>query len=265
MLRVTSKDGTTIAYDRLGSGPPLILVDGALCYRAMGPNPPLAKLLADRFTVYTYDRRGRGESSNGAVYAVQREVEDIEALIGEAGGSAHLYGISSGAVLALEASQAGLPVRKLALYEAPFMVDDTRKPVPADYLGRLNRMLAEDQRGAAVKHFMKNAVGLPGWLVALFGLMPGWSKTKAAAHTLPYDAMILGDTVSCKPLPMGRWAAVKAATLVISGGKSPQWIRNANAELAAVLPNARHSTLVGQTHMVKPAVLAPMLEEFFGA
>ncbi len=263
MPKVQSKDGTTIAYDKLGSGPSLILVDGALCYRASGPNQPLAELLASQFTVYTYDRRGRGESTNELPYAVQREVEDIEALMHEAGGSAHLYGISSGAALALEAAQAGLPVRKLALYEAPFMVDDTRRPVPADYLDRLNAMLAENRRGAAVKHFMKNAVGLPGIIVALFGFMPGWSKLKGVAHTLPYDAQILGDTVFCKPLPKDRWAAVKISTLVIGGSKSQKWIRNANVELAKILPNARHQTLEGQTHIVKPGALAPVLEEFF--
>jgi pimeloyl-ACP methyl ester carboxylesterase len=264
MPNVTSKDGTAIAYDKVGSGPALILVDGALCYRASGPNGPLAKLLAPRFTVYTYDRRGRGDSGEAGPYSVEREVEDIDALIQEAGGQALVYGISSGAALALEAAQRGLPIRKLALYEAPFMVDDTRRPVSDDYVPRLKALIADSRRGAAVKLFMKEAVGLPGIVVALMGIMPGWSKLKGVAHTLPYDAAILGDTVSCKPLPKDRWAKATVPTLVVGGGKSPQWIRNANIELARVLPNARHRTLEGQTHIVKPAALAPVLEEFFG-
>src|SRR5262245_53932823 len=125
---VTSRDGTTITYNRAGSGPALILVDGALCTREKGPNGPLAQQLADQFTVHWYDRRGRGDSTDTAPYAVEREIEDLAALIADAGGSAHLYGISSGGVLALEAALRGLPVEKLALYEAPLVVDDSRPP-----------------------------------------------------------------------------------------------------------------------------------------
>jgi pimeloyl-ACP methyl ester carboxylesterase len=260
-----SKDGTAIAYTRIGQGPALILVDGALCYRASGPNTPLAQQLAEQFTVYTYDRRGRGESGDTAPYAVEREVEDIAALIAEAGGTAHLYGISSGAALALEAANRGLAVRKLALYEAPFIVDASRKPVPNDYLPRLEALLDTGDRAAAVKHFMKNAVGLPGLMVAMMGLMPGWSKLKAVAHTLPCDARILGDTVSGKPLMAQRWQGVEAPTLVISGSKSQQWIQAAMKQLAHVLPGAEHRTLEGQAHIVKPRALAPVLADFFRA
>lgn len=258
-----SKDGTAIAHSTIGQGPALILVDGALCYRASGPNTPLAKQLADQFTVYTYDRRGRGESSDTKPYAVEREVEDIASLIAEAGGTAHVYGISSGAALALEAANRGLNVRKLALYEAPFIVDTSRKPVPDDYLPRLESLLAAGNRAAAVKLFMRDAVGLPGLFVAMMGLMPGWSKLKGVAHTLPHDARVLGDTVNGKPLAAERWPRVQMPSLVISGTKSQHWIQSSMRALAKVLPAAEFKPLEGQTHVVKPAALAPMLKNFF--
>jgi pimeloyl-ACP methyl ester carboxylesterase len=153
MQNVLSKDGTPIAFDRTGKGPAIVLVDGALCYRASGPSGPLAALLAAEFTVFTYDRRGRGDSGNLAAYAIEREVEDIEALIHEAGGSAFVYGISSGAALALEAANHGLAIKKLALYEAPFIVDDSRPPIPNDYLAQLNGLISADRRGDAVNSF----------------------------------------------------------------------------------------------------------------
>jgi pimeloyl-ACP methyl ester carboxylesterase len=259
---VTSSDGTTIAFDRTGDGPPVILVDGALCYRRSGPNPALATQLADRFTVYTYDRRGRGESGDTPPHAVEREVEDIAALIEEAGGSAHVYGISSGAALSLEAANRGLAISKLALYEAPFIVDDSRAPLPADYVQQLQRLLAADRRGEAVKLFLRQ-VGVPGVLLALFPLMPAWSRLKGVAHTLPYDAAALGDTQAGNPLPTDRWNAVAAPTLSIVGGKSPAWMKHGMQSLSEVLPNARHETLPGQNHMVKAKALAPMLADFF--
>jgi pimeloyl-ACP methyl ester carboxylesterase len=154
MNTVRSKDGTFIAFDRAGDGPPIILVDGALCYRASGPMGPLSKLLTPHFTVFTYDRRGRGDSSNTAPYSAEREIEDIDALIKEAGGSAFVYGISSGAALALEAANCGLAIKGLALYEAPFIVDATHPPIPEDFLARLNELIASDRRGDAVKMFL---------------------------------------------------------------------------------------------------------------
>lgn len=263
MDEVTSRDGTTIAFDRSGDGSPLILVDGALCYRASGPNRPLAEQLAQHFTVYTYDRRGRGDSGDTAPYAVQREVEDIEALIDHAGGSAFLYGISSGAALALEAANRGLPIEKLALYEAPFVVDGSRPPVPGDYPGRLAELIASDRRGEAVRLFMTEGVRVPAIFVATMRFMPAWPKIKSVAHTLPYDTEIMRDRQSGEPLPTGRWDSVKAPTLVIAGGKSPAWMRHGMGQLAGVLPNARQRTLDGQTHLVKPKALAPVLVEFF--
>jgi pimeloyl-ACP methyl ester carboxylesterase len=170
-----------------GEGPPLILVDGALCYRASGPNGPLAELLRQHFTVFTYDRRGRGDSGDTAPFAVEREVEDLQALIEEAGGSAYVCGISSGAVLALDAANRGLAIEKLALYEAPFVVDDTRPPVPEDHRARLDQLVASDRRGEAVKLFMSEGVRVPAIFVTMMRFMPAWPKLKAVAHTLPYD------------------------------------------------------------------------------
>jgi pimeloyl-ACP methyl ester carboxylesterase len=243
----------------------VILVDGALCYRASGPSRRLAARLAGRFTVYAYDRRGRGDSGDTVPYIVEREVEDIEALIKEAGGSAYVFGISSGAALALEAAGQGLAIDKLAVYEAPFVVDDSRPPTPADYLPRLTALLAAGRRGSAVRHFLRNAAGLPAVLVALMRFMPAWPKLTAVAHTLVYDHEILGDTGSGRPLPAERWASVTVPTLVVAGGASPPWLRNAMRSLADVLPNARYRTLDGQTHRVEPAALAPVLTEFFAA
>ncbi|MQA10968.1 MAG: alpha/beta fold hydrolase [Pseudonocardiaceae bacterium] len=260
---VTSSDGTSIAFDRVGEGPPVVLVDGALCHRASGPNGPLAELLARDFTVFTYDRRGRNDSADTKPYAVEREISDLTALVKQAGGSAYLYGISSGAALALEAVNRGLPVEKLALFEAPFVVDDSRRPIPADWLTQLDELVAADRRGDAVKYFMRRGVGLPAIVVAMMRFMPAWKGLKAVAHTLPYDAAILGDTGRGTPLPTDRWAAVTVPTIVVDGGKSPTWMRNAMRALADVLPDARYRTLPGQSHIVKPTALAPVLKEFF--
>lgn len=263
MKKVISKDGTSIAYEKVGKGPALILIDGALCYRASGPNGPLATQLDQDFTVFTYDRRGRGDSDEMKPYEFEREVEDIEALIQEAGGSAYVYGISSGAALALEAAKRIPAIKKLALYEAPFIVDNSRPPVPEDYLSKLNELLASNRRGSAVKHFMRKGVGIPALFVIMMQFMPAWSKLKAVAHTLPYDTILTVDHQRGKPLSVERWSSVTVPTLVVDGGKSTSWIRNAMQELANVLPNAKYQTLEGQTHIVKPKALAPVLADYF--
>jgi pimeloyl-ACP methyl ester carboxylesterase len=258
---VISNDGTAIAFDRLGRGAPLILVDGALCHRGMGPSGPLAKLLAPNFTVFTYDRRGRGESRDTAPYAVERELEDIQALINQAGGAAFLWGASSGAVLALEAANRLTGIEKLALYEAPFIVDDSRPTLENDWV-RINEAVAADRRSDALTWFMKS-VGMPAFVIAIMRLTPAWSKLKAAAHTLPYDGAIVKSNQRGRPLQPGSWACVTVPTLVMDGGKSPTWIRHANRALASVLPNAQYRTLEGQTHMVKAKAHVPALLEFF--
>jgi pimeloyl-ACP methyl ester carboxylesterase len=259
--KVLSKDGTAIAFDRLGHRSPVILVDGALCYRGMGQTGQLAKLLAHHFTVFTYDRRGRGESGDTLPYTVEREVEDIAALLSEAGGAAFVWGTSSGAVLALEAANRLTGIKKLALYEAPFSVDDTRSTTEGDWIA-IGDAIAADRRSEAVKLFLKS-VGVPGFFMALMRLMPVWSKLVAVAQTLPNDGAIVRDNQRGNPLSAGCWASVTVPTLVMDGGKSPAWMRHANQSLAIILPNAKYRTLQGETHMLKPKAHAPILVEFF--
>jgi pimeloyl-ACP methyl ester carboxylesterase len=260
--KVFSNDGTAIAFQRIGNGPPVILIDGALCYRGMGQSGQLAELLAPHFTVFTYDRRGRGSSGDTAPYAVEREVEDIATLLSEAGGTAFVWGTSSGGVLAVEAANRLRGIKKLALYEAPFIVDDTRPPTGDDW-DRISAAVAADRRSDAVKLFLK-LVGVPGFVRALMPLMiPVWSKLKAVAHTLPYDGAIVRENQRGKPLPANRWASATIPALVMDGGNSPAWMRHANRAFASVLPNAQYHTLQGQTHMLKPKAHAPVLVEFF--
>jgi pimeloyl-ACP methyl ester carboxylesterase len=262
MHSARSKDGTRIAIDKVGQGPALIMVDGALCTRAMGPGRSLAPRLAASFTVFTYDRRGRGDSGDAAPYAVQREIDDLDAVIAEAGGSADVFGLSSGAALALEAAARGSAIRKLVLYEAPFIVDASRPPVPEDIVAQMDTLLADDRRGDAVKLFMRQ-VGVPRIAIALMRLLPVWSRLKRVAHTLPYDMTIVSGRQSGKPLPGETWMSVTIPTLVLVGEKSPTWFHNGMGELARVLPNARLGVAKHQTHMVKPKLLAPQLEQFY--
>lgn len=264
MYTLRSNDGTTIAFEKRGEGPPLIMVDGALCSRAMGPGRSLAPHLADRFTVYTYDRRGRGDSSDTPPYAVERELEDLDTLITEVGGSSYVFGLSSGAVLALEAAARGASISKLALYEAPFIVDDSRAPVPADIVAQFDQLLAEDRRGDAVHLFMRQ-VGAPRLMIALMRLLPVWPRLKSVAHTLPYDMTVMAGRQSGEPLPAGPWTAAAMPTLVLVGEKSPAWFHNSMRALADTLPDARLAIAPRQTHLVKPKVLAPQLARFYAS
>jgi pimeloyl-ACP methyl ester carboxylesterase len=261
--KVISKDGTPIAYSRIGSGPPVILVDGALCWREQGPNGGLAEKLSTDFTVYTYDRRGRGESGDSPEWTTQREIEDLEAVITEAGGSAFVYGISSGGTLALDAAAAGLAIEKLAIFETPHFVDDTRPPLGEGYEERLTEFVKSDDRGRAVKLFMTEGVALPGIMVGLMRLMPAWKRLKSVAHTLPYD---VGFVVECQqggPLPAGRWSSINVPTLAVVGGKSPKWMHNGMRATADAVPGSEHYVLAGEMHIVKPKALAPVLADFF--
>jgi pimeloyl-ACP methyl ester carboxylesterase len=262
MKKILSRDGTAIAVERTGRGPALVFVDGAMCYRASGPSRSMAAALAEHFTVFTYDRRGRGDSSDTTPYEVGREVEDLEAVIREAGGHAVVFGVSSGAALALEAASHGVPITRLALYEAPFIVDDSRSALPDDFVPQMKTALAEGRRADAVKMFMK-LVGVPAVFILLMRLMPAWPKLTAIAHTLPYDLTIVGPHQRGLPLSTTRWSGATMPTLVMDGGKSPAWMRNATRALARVLPNATYRTLDRQTHMVKPKALTPSLVEFF--
>lgn len=261
MSTVISEDGTKIAFEVTGDGPPLIIVDGAMCYRASGPSGPLAAQLASDFTVYTYDRRGRGETPDSE-FSVAREIEDLQALVKEAGGSVLMVGTSSGAMLALEAANAGVGVTKLALYEPPLIVDDNHAPAPVSALPEMRKILAENRRGDAVKTFMRS-VDVPGFAIVMMQLLPAWKKLKGVAHTLPNDLELLEGLRQGKPLPIDRWTTATMPTLVADGGKSPAYMRNSAAALASVLPAGSHQTLPGQTHLVKATALAPVLRDFF--
>jgi pimeloyl-ACP methyl ester carboxylesterase len=262
MSETVSADGSTIAFEKTGDGPPLIIVDGAMCYRESGPSRPLAAELAADFTVFTYDRRGRGDSADNVEFTAAREIDDLAAMVKEAGGSANVVGTSSGAVLALEAANSGIGVTKLALYEPPLIVDDTHSPVPESALSEMRALVAADRRADAVKAFMRS-VGVPGFGIAIMRLLPVWKKLKGVAHTIPNDLVLLEGLRQGKPLPATRWTTTTMPTLVADGGKSPAYMRNSAAALAAVLPNARHETLPGQTHLVKAKALAPVLRNFF--
>jgi pimeloyl-ACP methyl ester carboxylesterase len=278
LQKVISKDGTSIAYDTYGSGQPLILVMGALGARSTAMDNPLAKALEKHFAVIDYDRRGRGASTDTQPYAVEREIEDIEALIDVVGGTAYVYGLSSGGVLALEAARA-LPnkITKLAMYEPPFIIDDSRPPLPVDYVEQLNKASAEGRRGDAVEIFMTRALLIPAEFVTMmrnapmsetFGdsdgaKPPEWSDMEKVAHTLAYDGLILKDFAAGKPLPPKRWAAFTAPAAVIVGEKSEPFFHDGAKVLAADMPNLKYSILEGQDHAVSPQALAPALVEFF--
>ncbi|XVS65085.1 alpha/beta fold hydrolase [Actinosynnema sp. CA-299493] len=263
MGQVVSKDGTAIGFTRIGSGPALIIVDGAMCYRAFGPAANLAEALSEHFTVYTYDRRGRGESGGGtAPHNVGREVEDIAALIEEAGGSARLFGMSSGGTLVAEAAHRGVAAERIAIYESPMVVDGTREPMADDLPRRVERAVGEGRRGDAVKLFMRY-VGTPGLFVAIMPLLPVWKRIKAVAHTLPNDFALVGEFQRGTPPPAGRWSGATAPALVIAGGKSPDYLRNAQRHLASALPHGELTVLPGQTHMVKAKATVPVLVDFF--
>jgi pimeloyl-ACP methyl ester carboxylesterase len=267
MRKVISKDGTAIAFDKTGHGPVVILVGGALGVRSHPMFSQLVELLSGQFTVFNYDRRGRGDSGDTPPYAVTREVEDIEALIDEAGGSANVYGISSGAVLALEAASK-LPhkVKKLALYEPPFIIDDSRPPVPKDYVEQLNAAIAAGRPDSAVEIFMTKALLIPDEYVAPMRADPSWREMEKVAHTLAYDGIIMGNAMSGKPLPAERvkqWAKAAMPTLVMTGGNSEAFFHSGAKALVAGLPNAKHRVLEGQDHAVSSEALAPVLVEFF--
>ncbi|MEC0373702.1 alpha/beta fold hydrolase [Paenibacillus chibensis] len=252
MNTVTSKDGTKIAYDKIGSGPAIILVAGAFSYRKFPAQVQLAELLAGRFTVYNYDRRGRGDSGDAACYAVEREIEDLQAIIDEAGGSAYVWGLSSGAVLALQAAASGANITKLALHEPPLVVDPSDRIPPADFTKHVNGLIATDRRAETIKYFMTEGMGAPAFVVTMMRMMPGvWRRLLAVAHTLPYDAALLDGFMEGKPLPQGAWTSVTMPTLVLEGVESPGSLRRGAQALAGVLPNARLLSKKGLGHTKK--------------
>ena len=260
MQKATSKDGTLIAFDRSGKGPALILVGGAFQFRALDPKTvQVAGLLAKHFAVFHYDRRGRGDSTDTQPYAVEREIEDLDALIKEAGGSASVFGNSSGAVLALMAAARGRGIVKVALFEPPFNSgDDKARQAARGYSRQLAVLLSEGRRGDAVALAM-TTWGAPPEAVAGMRHAPVWPMFESVAPTLAYDDAIMRDG----SIPADLMTSVKVPALVIDGGASPGFMRDAAKAVAAALPRGQGRTLQGQTHDVDPAVLAPVLGDFF--
>lgn len=261
MAKTISKDGTPIGYEKKGNGPALIIVDGAMCSRLFGPSQKLAEILSPNFTVYTYDRRGRNESGDTRPYAIEREIEDLEAVMKEAGGSAGLVGFSSGASLALEAASSGVNATKIMAYEPPYMVSNEGHQSPADSKEQLTKLIAEDKRGAALKFFMHDMVGVPSFAVAIMSITPMWPKLKKVAHTLPYDATVLRNF----KMPAEKFAGIKIPTWIGAGGKTQIRLRRAAEAVEKTVPGATLAILPGQTHNVSPKVIAPEIIKFFNS
>jgi pimeloyl-ACP methyl ester carboxylesterase len=259
---VTSKDGTKIAYDQVGEGAPLILVGGATQHRAVDQTTAeLARRLGEQFTVISYDRRGRGDSGDTLPYAPEREYEDLEALIASVGGEAHVFGMSSGAVLAVEAAAGGAAISKLVMYEAPLRIDLNGPPPVPDYVETIEGIIRDGEPGDAMAYFMA-MVGQSEEEIAAFRETPVFQAFAAVEHTLAYDGRIMEPYSLGEPIPPGRWDGATQPTLVIAGGDSPDWFKSAARAAADALPNAELRTLAGQTHRFDPEVLAPALVEF---
>jgi pimeloyl-ACP methyl ester carboxylesterase len=254
---VTSDDGTEIAVERYGAGPAVVLVGCILGDRSQ--QAPVAQLLAPQFSVYNYDRRGHGESAFTAPYSADREVEDLAAVIAHAGGSASVYATSGMAVIALQAAAGGVPITRLALWEPPFIVDDSRPPAPADYRQQLETLLAQDRRGDMVALFLTEAASIPMPFVEQIRQSPFWGAQEAVAHTLVYDATMMGDF----SIPAAA-ASANVPTVVLDGGTTP-WLTNAADAVAAELPDAQRRTLPGQQHNVEPDAIAPVLADHFAS
>ncbi|MDF5754496.1 alpha/beta hydrolase [Spongiactinospora sp. TRM90649] len=259
MNKVISADGTPIAYDRTGEGPAVILIGGGPTNRSM--EAPVAELVAGAgFTVYNYDRRGRGDSGDTEPYAVERELEDLEALIAEAGGSAMVYGTSGGGILAIRAAAHGLAITKVALWEVPYILPGARPAVPADYRDQQFALRGQGRYGDMLELFFLKAVLMPEEFVTGMKAGPFWEGMGATAPALAYDAELAGDFA----LPTEQLAALAVPALVIDGATIP-WITAAAEAIAGALPDPRRHTLTGQPHNVDPAAIAPVLAEFFAA
>ncbi|MGP2437579.1 alpha/beta fold hydrolase [Streptomyces sp. JW3] len=256
MEKTYSRDGTPLAHTRTGTGPALVLVSGALSTGAT--LAPLAAALADRFEVLVYDRRGRGASGDTPPYSVDREIEDLAALVGTLGGQSSFYGVSSGGALALRAAASGLPVRRVAVYEVPYAMDDDSAGTRAEYTARLTEALGAGRRGDAVELFLR-LTGLGEEMIQGARRSPMWAGLESVAPSLAYDDAVLGDG---RP-PREALASVTAPVLALAGGAGTEPMRAAAREIAQTVPDGRYAELAGQSHMVEPGVLAPVLAEFF--
>lgn len=262
---VTSADGTTIAYSAWGDGEPIVIIDGATAHRASTPeNAQLGALLADEFRVINYDRRGRGASGDTAPYAIEREFDDLTAIIEQAGGGrpATVFGWSSGGLLALRAAQAGTPIARLALFEPPVAVDDSGPVLPADYVERLDAAIADRRPGDAVALFMTAAVGMPEEAVPEMRESEMWPGLEAVAHTIAYDGRIVGDTMSGRPLRTDLGDKVGVPVLVLHGTGTWPFLATGARAIAELLPTATLEPVPGENHSTTPDMLAPVLREF---
>ncbi len=266
MAIVTSEDGTKIAYTSVGSGPALIIVCGATQFRAFDSSlAVLAGLLAPAHTVITYDRRGRGESGDTQPFSPQREIEDVAALVEIAGDGASLLGYSSGAVVALEAAAAGLPIARVILYEPPFVLPESGFPAPpADYVEQLNRMTASSDKDAAPAYFMAS-VGMPSQAIEGAKTSPMWPIMQSIGPTIAYDGQFMFDAYYTTGKFPDHWQRAKLPVLVVNGDASFPFMPAAADAVAKALPNASRKTLAGQDHGPKPEVMAPVIREFLGA
>lgn len=261
MGRIRSKDGSPIYYEQYGDGPPLILVDGAFCNSSFGPMPDLAPLLAEQFTVFIYDRRGRGKSGDQSRYDVEREVKDLDAIINEAGGSAYVFGMSSGGILSLRAAASGCNIKKLAVYEPPISVDMQEHQIAKANAKKLQKLITSGKRTEAVKYFLKEAVEMYAFVVFVMRWLPVWKKMKEVAHTLPYDASITAEW----PISVLSERNIDVPLYILGGEKSSESLHRSVHSLTDAIPHARSRMLEGQSHNVKPKVLAPELIKFFNS
>ncbi len=268
MKLVRSKDGTELAVDVIGQGPPMVLVNGAFGGRAFGPMPELAARLSSHATVIHYDRRGRGESGDTPPFALERELEDLAAVCALAERPPSVYATSSGSALALRAAAAGVKMARLAVYEPPFSLDGTHMPQPPDFREQIVRFLATGQRDQAITLFMR-VVGVPAFGLWVMRLLPSvWPHLRAAAHTLPYDFAALGDSQRGGPLPDELRRALQSVavpTQVLVGGKSPPWMQHNAKVVASLVPGAHLQVIRGQTHTVSAKAIAPCLLELLAA
>ena len=254
----TSADGTVIAYDQIGDGPPLIIVLGAFCDRKSFV-PPAS--LADRFTVCTYDRRGRGDSGDTLPYSPDHEVADLAAVIEAVAGSgtgAFVFGHSSGAALALRAAAHGVPMASVVAYEAPFVIPGTRD-LAEDPTGRITALVSAGRRSDAVKFWMADVVKAPAEMIPMMEKSPMWAGLQALAHTLPYDLALTGD----QGVPVDDLAKISVPVLVLGGANSPDWFHRTVEATTDAIPGAQLVMLDGQDHGAPPEVIAPVLTEFF--
>ncbi|WLR46604.1 alpha/beta hydrolase [Halobacillus litoralis] len=257
MKTTRSKDGTTLAYDVYGNGPPLIYITGASCHRSFKPIVQDAKIFSSEFTVYNYDRRGRGDSGNTLPYSIEREIEDIEAMIDAAGGMAHLYGHSSGAVIALEAAlRLGNKVQKVTMYDAPYVRDEKEKAEYKQLSQKIHKLLENEKNSEAMLTFLKG-IGMPKIFVLLLPLFHGWKTTKALAPTLAYDITLTQDMP-----PVKRATQISIPIQIIVGEKSPASINDVGRQLTKAIPNAKFVQLAKQDHMVDGKKLLPILSTF---